>query len=175
MAILDFLFGSKDKLKKVPAQSPQQQQLLNSILSQLNGGGGLQQGYQNANGLLNDYLDPQSDVYRNFEQPYMQQFYEQTVPNLAERFAGMGAQGGALSSSGFGQALGAAGSQLGTNLAQMKSGLQRQSIQDILGQYLQTSGMALNQQPFAYYQRPAQQGFIPQAINTGIKAYLGGG
>lgn len=107
-------------------------------------------GYEQAIGILQQYLNPESDVYKNFEAPYRQEFEQQTVPGLAERFAGMGAQGGALSSSGFGQALGAAGANLQTNLAQLKSGLQRQSIGDIINQYNKLSGGILSAQPFSY-------------------------
>jgi len=114
---------------------------------QLGGPGG---GYENAMGILQGYLDPNSDQYQNFEAPYMQEFNQQTVPGLAERFAGFGANSGALSSSGFGQALGAAGSNLQTNLAQMKSQMQRNSISDILNQYNQMSSGVMSAEPFSY-------------------------
>lgn len=103
--------------------------------------------------LLRGYLDPNSEQYKDFEAPYMTQFNEQIVPGIAERFAGAGAQGGALSSSGFGQALGGAGAQLQSNLAGMKENIRRQSISDILQQYQNKLGNYSNflgQQPFSY-------------------------
>lgn len=115
--------------------------------NQLSGNGG---GYENAMSLLQGYLDPNSDQYQNFEKPYLQQFEQQTIPGLAERFAGFGAQGGGLSSSGFGQSLGAAGANLQTDLASMKSNMQRQSIQDIIGQYNKISGGVMGAEPFSY-------------------------
>jgi len=118
---------------------------MNQQANQLGAQGG---GYENAMGLLQDYLNPQSDVYKNFEAPYMQQFEQQTIPGIAEKFAGMGAMGGGLSSSGFGQALGAAGANLQTDLASMKSQMQRQSIGDILGQYNKLTSGIMGAQPF---------------------------
>lgn len=170
-SISDFLFGSSDKLKKVNNFDSQQGQLHNSILSQLlqmQGQGG---GYSNALQILQDYLNPQSDAYQNFEQPYLDQFNQQTIPGLAEQFAGAGGgMGGGLSSSGFGQALGAAGANLQTNLAQMKSGLQRQSVNDLFAQFNQQSQQGLNAQPFSYKQQQGSQGLL----QSGLNAFLGG-
>lgn len=167
----NFLFGSDDKLKQLSNLNPQQQQILSQLLENIQGLGGSQGGFGQATNLLQQYLDPQSDVYKNFEAPYMQQYEQQTIPQLAERFAGAG--GGALSSSGFGQALGAAGSNLQTNLAQMKSQLQRQSISDILGQYNTMSGQGLGAQPFMYYNKPGSMGLLPTALTAGVKAFGG--
>lgn len=167
-----FLFGEDDKLKKLENLSPEQKQYFQQFLGNAQGLGG-QGGYGQAINLLQQYLDPQSDVYRNFEAPYRQQFEQETVPMLAEQFAGTGANSGALSSSGFGQALSAAGSNLQTNLAQMKSGLQRQSIQDILGQYNTMSGLGLGTQPFSYYNKPGHQGFLPSMASGALKAFGG--
>ncbi len=115
-------------------------------------------GYGDAMSLLQQYLNPQSDIYQNFEKPYLQEFEQQTIPGLAERFAGMGAMGGGLSSSGFGQALGAAGSNLQTQLAQMKQQYQRQSINDLLGQYNQLANRGLGAKSFENVYDPGTQG-----------------
>jgi hypothetical protein len=128
--------------KKVSNYDKAQKGIYNKIGNSLNQG----QGYDRAMGLLQGYLDPNSSVYQNFEAPYLNQFNEQIVPQLAERFAGLGANSGALSSSGFAQALGGAGAGLTANLAGLKANLQRSSIQDILGQYQNF----LANQPFSY-------------------------
>lgn len=170
-SLMDFLFGQDQKFKKLDTMSGGQNQLLQQLLQSLTGGGGNGGGYQQAMGLLQDYMNPQSDVYKNFEAPYMQQFEQQTVPMLAEKFAGFGGgMGGGLSSSGFGQALGAAGGNLQTNLAQLKSQMGRQSIQDILGM----TQFGLGAQPFAYANRPASPGFFPQMFGSGMNAMMGG-
>lgn len=121
--------------------------------------------YDKSIGLLQGYLDPNSDVYQNFEAPYLQKFNQQVIPGLAERFAGFGAQGGGLSSSGFGQALGAAGANLQTDLVAMKANMQRQSISDILNQYNQMSTGVMNDQPFS---RVAQAPGTFSSIMSGI-------
>lgn len=173
--LTEFLFGSKDKIKKLPTMNPQQNQFLNSILGQLMSMQGQGGGYGNALDLLQQYLDPQSEVYQNFEKPYLQQFEQETVPMLAERFAGYGGgMGGALSSSGFGQALSSAGSNLQTNLAQMKSGMQRQSIQDLLSQFNELSKFGLGASPFAYQNKKGNVGFVPTFLGSAAGKYFGG-
>lgn len=139
-----------------------------------------QGGYQDAIGLLQQYLNPQSDVYKNFEQPYLQEFNQQIVPGLAERFAGMGAMGGGLSSSGFGQSLGAAGANLQAQLAQMKQQYQRQSINDLLNQYNQLTSTSLNARPFENVYDPGTEGQlgiggeILKGVATGAASAFGG-
>lgn len=161
------LMGGGSGMRKVPTLSKSQQQLVNNQIQQalqLQGHGG---GYQNAIGLLQQYLNPQSDIYNNFEQPYLDEFNQQTIPGIAERFAGFGGgQGGALSSSGFGQALSSAGANLQTNLAQMKSGMQRNAILDLLNQYNSLSSGALNAQPFGYQEKGA--GIFPSAVSGAL-------
>jgi hypothetical protein len=173
MDLSKFLFGSGDQLQKVQTMSSGQKQLLQQLIGLLGGGQGGQGGggLENVFGLLQQYLNPESDVYKNFEAPYRQEFEQQTIPGLAERFASYGGgMGGGLSSSGFGQALGAAGANLQTNLAQMKSGMQRNSIQDILG----LLGQGLGAQPFGYQRLQGGPGFVPTAIGAAAKGFGGG-
>lgn len=106
-----------------------------------------QGGQQQAMGLLQSMLDPNSEFFKNFENQQMTQFNEQTLPNIAERFAG-GSSGGALSSSGFGQALGGAASGLQSNLAAGKSNMIMQALQQLLGQYNTQAQNVLGAQPF---------------------------
>ena len=149
--------GDDSSPEQLPTMNPEQERLLSMLtgMAQSQGGGATQ-----GMGLLQQYMDPSSDVYRNFEAPYMRQFQQQTIPQLAEQFGGFGANSGALSSSGFGQALGAAGANLQTNLAQMKSGMQRNAINDYLSNFLQSIGMSLGKEPFAYHQQDKGGGFM---------------
>lgn len=144
--------------RKVSNFDKTQKGIYNQLGAALSQGTGL----QNSLGLLQGYLDPNSDVYKDFEAPYLNQFNEQILPQIAERFAG-GAQGGALSSSGFGQALGGAAAGLQSNLAGMKSELQRNSIKDILNLY---QGF-LNQRPYHY----RDQG--PGAVSNIFSSFAG--
>jgi len=170
MGFFDFLFGTEDKVEQMPTMNPQQMKLLNSLISQQ---GKLQKGgYGDAMSLLQQYLNPQSDVYSNFEKPYLQEFEQQTVPGLAERFAGLGAMGGGLSSSGFGQALGAAGANLQTQLASMKQQYQRQSINDLLNQYNQLTNTGLNARTFENTYQQGSTGLLG-GLGTGLAGGIG--
>src|SRR5271170_2333198 len=100
MAINDFLFGNEGGNQQLSTLNGQQNDVLQQILKMVQqSGGGVEQAFQ----LLQGYLDPNSEQYKNFEAPYLQQFNQQTIPGLAEKFAGYGGGlGGGLSSSGFG-------------------------------------------------------------------------
>jgi hypothetical protein len=155
------LFGSG--MKQVPTMTPEQMGILNRMMSQLSPTGQLGGAQSQALEGLQEYMDPSEESYQRFAEPYMRQFEQETLPGIAERFAGASPMGGgALSSSGFGQALGSAGANLQSQLAGMKTGLQRQAIGDILNQYNQMQGGALSAKPFGY-QSP-QQGMIPGLI-----------
>lgn len=153
----DFIFGSEDKLKKIETGTPQQNAFHGNILSQLQqmmqqGGG-----YNQAQNYWQNMLQPGQEGFDQFSQPYMQQFEEQVLPQIAERFAGAGA----LSSSGFGQALGGAASGMQGQLAQLFSQLQQQAAQGLSGQFNQLSQQGLNYQPFAYNKQKGQMGLLP--------------
>jgi len=166
----EWLFGSPDKLHKIETGTPEQQALHNSILAQAMGLQGAGGGYNLANQYYNNFLGSnQGQAYDQFSQPYLQQFEEQLLPQIAERFAG----GGALSSSGFGQALGGAASGLQAQLAQLFSNLQGQAAQQQYGQFNQLSQNALNYQPFAYQQRAGSGGFLGPLLG-GIGTAMGG-
>jgi hypothetical protein len=166
----EWLFGSPDKLKKIPTGTKEQQGLHNSILGQamgMQGGGG---GYDLAQNYFNNFLgDNQQQAFDQFSQPYLQQFQEQMLPQIAERFAGMGA----LSSSGFGQSLGGAASGLQSQLAQLFSQLQSQAAGQQYNQYNQLSQTGLNYQPFAYQQKQGSGGMLAPLLG-GIGTAMGG-
>lgn len=172
-SLYEYMFGSD--WKKKSAMDKRQKEFYKNIFSQISPEGQLGEGYGQALQGLMSLMDPSSEAFDQFAAPYKAEFEQQIVPGLAERFAGAGAQGGALSSSGFGQALGAAGGQLEANLAGLKSGLMMQAMQDIMGQYGQMSGMGMGAQPFMY-QKP-QKGFLPTFFEKqwGADPYGGGG
>ena len=179
MNLSKFLFGGDDKIKKKSNFNPQQQQFFQQFLGQLmnlqgqGGQGGQGGGLENAFNLLQQYMDPNSQGYKDFEAPYLNEFNEQTLPGIAERFAG-GAQGGALSSSGFGQALGGAASQYKSNLTGMKQNLQKSNLMDFINTYLNQTSQALGASPFMYANRPGNAGVIPGAL-SGFAGGLGRG
>ncbi len=165
-------FGSgQQEPNKLPTMSPEQESLFKNLLQMLSPGGQLGQGYGQGLDQLTQMMDPSSEAQQRFADPYMRQFNQQTVPGLAERFAGAGgsATGGALSSSGFGQALGGAGADLQSNLAALKSQLQQSAIQQIMEQYQTSLGKGLSTDQFAY--TPRQEG----AGTSLFKGYAEGG
>lgn len=172
--IWDTLFGSQGKTEKLPTMNPEQLGHLKQMLQMLSPEGKLGQGQEMSLDRLMEMLDPSSEAQQRFADPYMQQFEQQTVPGLAERFAGAGATGGALSSSGFGQALGGAGANLQSQLAQLKSQLQQSAAQDLMGQYNTLSQQSLGAQPFAYQQQPGQQGLVQSALQGWGRSGFGG-
>jgi hypothetical protein len=170
MKVSDFLFGSPDKLKKIPTGTPEMQGLHNSIIGQAMG---MQQqggGYDLAQNYFNNFLGGnQQQSLDQFSSPYFQQFEEQILPRIMERFGGMGA----LSSSGLGQAIGGAGAGLQAQLAQLFSELQGQAANQQYNQYNQLTHTGLNYQPFAYNKQQGSSGFLGNLLG-GIGTSMGG-
>lgn len=159
-----FIGGRNPKVNQLQNYAPGQQGIFDEMINSLQGSYG--QGLD----VFKQYLDPNSEAYKNFEAPYMRQFNEETIPNLAERFAGAGANSGALSSSGFGQSLGAAGAGLQEKLARMKSEMQMKAAQGIFDQ----NRGALQAEPFSHYEDPGSEGQGANLVAMFIKALMGG-
>lgn len=141
-----FLFGSKDRISQVPTVNSQQQSALQQILSQ-----GLS-GIQNP-----------TQGFEPIAQNATNQFQQNIVPSIAERFSGLGA--GAQRSSAFGQQLGAAGAGLSSNLAAQEA----QYGQQALGPLLQLLQFGLRPQFENAYQ-PGQSGLFGGAAKGLIGA-----
>ena len=142
----------KGKYQQVTTLLPEQQQQLLSLLSQIQPA--QTQGLQN----LQQLLSGSPEAFAKFEAPMQRQFQEQTVPALAERFAGLGSHGG-LSSSGFQQTAAQAGQRMSENLGAMRGQLQMQALNQLMGL------MAQGQRPAfeTTYQQP-KQGFLGPAL-----------
>ena len=151
--LMGFMGGKKPK--KLDNWNKEQKALFSQMMQMLGSDGGLGQGMQGGIDLQRQLMDPNSEAVRQFSDPYMREFDQQTVPGLAERFAGMGGMGGGMSSSGFGQALSSAGGNLQSQLAQLKAGLGQNAAQSLMNQYGSMSGNMMNLQPFSY-QKPGQ-------------------
>jgi hypothetical protein len=110
--------------------------MIDQIMNQLGGMRGQSDITQNQNygqgqeWLQSIFNDP--EFFNKFEAPMQRQFQEETVPGLANRFAGMGS-GGALGSTAFRNQLGREGGNLQTNIAAMRGGLQQQAIPQLMG------------------------------------------
>lgn len=151
------LFGSKNNKRpesggyeQVPTKTPEQQRGLSQILGNLNQMGGPNGSYGRAQNYLSSILQGGQEGYDEFSQPYLQQFEQQIIPGLTERFAGLGGGmgGGIGSSSGLGQAIGGAGANLQAQLAQLYSQRQMQASGAITDQYNNLANLGLNQNQF---------------------------
>lgn len=158
--------GNKDKLRKIGVQTPEQEAYLKSILQEAQSGQ-VGQNYGQANDYISKILGGDQQSFDQFAAPYRTQFQEQTVPRLAERFAGLGGGlgGGALSSSGFGQAIGGAGAQFNSNLAGLYAQLQQQAAQQAMGQYNTLGSLGLSTQAFQPAYQPGNAGFGTTALS----------
>lgn len=107
-------------------------------------------GYQQGQDyLMSMFNDP--EFFKSFEAPLQRQFQEQTVPQLANRFASMGS-GGSTGSTAFRNQLGREGSNLSTNIAALRGGMQQQGVNQLL-QY--------SQQPFSNLMQMYNQALQP--------------
>lgn len=151
---------------------------LNDLLAKVKGMGGAPDINQNQtfqggqNWLQGLFNDPQ--FFNDVEAPMQRQFQEQTVPDLANRFASMGS-GGALGSTGFRNQLAREGSNLHTNMAALRGQMQQQGANQAL-QYgnqpfqnvMQMLGLATT--PTNNQWQPAQ----PGALSNTLSAFSGG-
>ena len=133
--------GKPGQIKAFPTMAPEQMSLLGQTSQNL--GQPMQQGL----GFLSNILGGDTS---KFEAPLMRQFEEQTIPGLAEQFAGMGA----TNSSAFQQALGGAGAGLMENLGAMRGNLQMQALSPLMQLFQSTMGAT----PFSYQNIPGQEG-----------------
>lgn len=138
--ILEKMFGGGKEAKQGSSYSQGQQQAQGGILDQIqklqqSGAGDISQNqnYQQGQDWLSSlYNDP--EFFKQFEAPLQRQFSEQTAPDLANRFAGMGSHGSF--GTGFRNQLAREGSNLSTNIAALRGGLQQQGANQSL-QYAQ--------------------------------------
>lgn len=169
-----FLFGSKPKMKQQTLLQPGQQEGLNQLLQNPLASNPL---YQQGSNFLQKLLGGGQEAYQQFEQPLLDQFQQQIVPQIAERFAGMGTGSGALSSSGLNQSLAHGMQNLGSILGQQRANLTSSLIPQA-GQYAQQpiSNLlsALGIRSFQPYQTSGSQGLIPPLAAGALGGITGG-
>ncbi len=169
----DFMFGSESKMKNFNKDS------LMALLEMLNGGG-LQGNdlYGGGSNFLQSLFSNDPQQMQQFQAPYMENFQQNIVPDIANRFAGMGTGASGLNSSGFQQTLAQSGRGLQKDLASMRMQQQMQGLPQAL-QYAQqpisnamtAAGMVPNQ----YYERPGQQGMVQSGLNSFAQGFGSGG
>jgi len=129
-SLSNFFLGSPGKIRQQSTLGKEQQGLYNQLLQ-----AGQRQGAGGAFGQSADYyrglLSNDSEDFNAFAAPELRRFREQTVPGLAEQFAGFGS--GAMSGSGFRNAALNASTDLSERLASIRAGLRQQGAQGLMG------------------------------------------
>lgn len=166
MSFWDFMKSKESKMKPYSKEAE-------GAWKQLLEGGITEDELYNLGG---DYLKNLfSGDFSAFEQPLIDQFEQQIVPGIAERFAGMGAG----SSSGLNLALAEASKGLSTQLGAQKAGLMQNLLPQTL-QYAQApyQNMVQGLQNPPFYQRQGSKGFLErmleQLATSGMNAATGG-
>lgn len=175
-----------DKARQQSSYSSGQQGGINDILQQIKGMKGNADITQNPayqqgqNWLMGMFNDP--EFFKSFEAPLQRQFQEQIVPELANRFAGMGS-GGSTGSTAFRNQLAREGSNLSTNIAAMRGQMQQAAIPQLLGyaqQPFQNMMSLYNQAlgaPMMNQYQPANAGGwgnLAGPLASGAASYWGG-
>lgn len=156
----EFLFGKKGKAKKLDTLTPDQQQLMKLITDSLAGG----------EGALSDLFGQfdKSAFEEGVSKPALQQFQDEILPQIQEKFSFGGQAGG----SGFQRAGAKAATDLQAKLAQLMYDAQNQQKQN----KLQGINQALGTRAFENIYKPgtegAAQGFI-KGIGNGLGNVLG--
>ena len=166
---MNWLLGSGEKTRNIQTLTPEQQQFQQNILRM--GQLPQQAGFE----WLNQILQGDEAAFRDFEAPLQRKFEREILPGIAERFAGMGT-GGAQDSSAFQQTLGSAARDYGTDIAQLRSGLKMNALQQL--QQMLQPGFQKSFQPIFQQQ---EAGFLPtflgdtaaQIGKAGTKYFLG--
>ncbi len=167
--IMDF-YNSDDEVTQhsnlTPTQRKTQRQLERAVQGKK--GGGV---YGDIADYYRDLMSPDSQNAAEMFAPEQRQFNEQTIPDLAEQFAGMGA--GNLSSSGFQNASVGAGTDLAERLGAMRANLRMQGATGLanLGrQSLQPVVTNTMNAPNTDY-GDAANGFGSAAMDAGMEYY----
>jgi len=167
----EFISGTPEKRENVSTLRPEQEQGFQNLQNAAQGpgaGGAFGQSADYYRNLLSD--NPQDQ--QAFAAPEMRRFNEQTIPDLAEQFAGMGS--GGLSSSGFRNAAVGAGTDLSERLGAIRANLRQsgaQGLQNIGNQSL--GNFSQNQ-----VTEQGTQGILPglaSAAPHAAAAYFSGG
>jgi hypothetical protein len=157
--------GSQGKYKKIETLSNRQKSALHDILNHPERRfdfASQQPLYTSGVQYLQNILGQNPEAMKQFEAPAMRQFNEQIVPQLSERFSGLGAG----SSSAFNQTMGQAATGLSERLAALRANLGMQALpmasmyaQMPFEEQFKTLSLGMGTPAFGYYGQPGSQGF----------------
>jgi hypothetical protein len=167
-----FAFGERDKAKQFDMLSPEQMQLLQSVMQSLMGGEG-------QFGDLYGVFDPQksADIFQQgVANPAMRNFQQQVIPGIQQAFADQGA------SSGLNNSLATAGRDLSENLNSQLAMFINQQNQQQNQNRMQGLNLGLGTQQFGQYIQGGNGGFVPGILNSfaegagkGLTGWMTGG
>lgn len=130
MGFWDFFTGSPEKHERVSTLTPEQEKVFSQLLQSIQG-----QGAGGAFGDSADYfrniLNDNPELMQQFMAPELRRYNQETIPGLAEQFAGMGS--GGLSSSGFRNAAVNAGTDLSERLGAIRANLKQGAAGGLMG------------------------------------------
>lgn len=169
------LFGNNDQFYQSPTLNTQQEQGLGRLGNYFQNIGmptelGKDQSFQSGQNYLQDLYSQSPDGFDRFKAPYLRQFNEQTIPDIAERFSGMGSGQG--ESSALNQALARAGEGLNTGLASQYEGMRSQNLGQLMQysqapmqQFMQLLQSLLSPRTFETQYQPGDLGFVGNAVS----------
>lgn len=166
---MGFFTGSKGKHNQISTLTGSQRGIQSQLENAVKGGN--QGGFGQAANYYRDLLSDDSSTFNAMQAPEQRRFNEQTIPDLAEQFAGMGS--GGLSSSGFQNASVSAGTDLSERLGAIRAQLRAQGAQG-----LANLGQQSLQPVVENTYQPGSQGFLQQvapALAQGAAAFATGG
>jgi hypothetical protein len=167
----NLLMGTPEKHERKSTLLPEQEALLDQLTNagQNRGAGGA---FGESADYYRDLLSNDPELLQQFNAPEMRRFNEQTIPGLAEQFAGMGS--GNLSSSGFRNAAVGAGTDLQERLGAIRANLRQNAAQGLtnIGQ------MGLGNYSQDVMTEQGSQGLLsslgPAAVSAGLGFLTGG-
>lgn len=163
--------------RSVSTLNPQQANILSQILQGAQGQNlnvGQSPIFQSGSSFLQNLFTPNSQTLSALEAPLMRQFQQEILPSVAERFAGVGA----LSSSGFQNALSQASTDLATNLGALRAQAQLEALPEALKfsmAPLSSLSDLLNMQTFSLIQKPQRQPGFLKSLGLGLGSMFTGG
>ncbi len=146
----------------------EQKPLLEQLIAALQGEGA-GGGFGSAADYFRSLLSDDNSTFDSLSNPEMRRFKEQTIPGLAEQFAGMGS--GGLSSSGFRNAATQAGTDLSERLGAIRAQLRQQGASGLMG--LGQQGLQPYMQNIYQPQTPGVENQILGALGGAAGSFLG--
>lgn len=128
---MSFLFGTKGRYRQKSLLGPEQQGTYNQLNQSIQGPGA-GGAFGDASDYYRSLLNDDNSTNNALAAPEMRRFNEQTIPDLAEQFAGFGGSG-SLNGSGFRNAAVNAGTDLSERLGAIRAQLRQQGAAGLMG------------------------------------------